>query len=120
MKLTSLTRLSFAISTPTSVPPLEEIVFNGIVRYAVPLGQFAPGKEWKLPLEDCSSLGRLQHTLKNQKMFMIILHLVMMLRLMVLVIISYLVIAMEVSGVVGAPFQTIVLPHDIARAEFQP
>ena len=36
------------------------------------------------------------------------------------VIISYLVIAMEVSGVVGAPFQTIVLPHDIAKAEFQP
>ena len=53
---------------------------------------------------------------------MIILHLVIMMRLMVLVmvIISYLVIAMEVSGVVGAPFQTIVLPHDIARAEFQP
>ena len=45
-----------------------------------------------------------------------------MMRLMVLVmvIISYLVIAMEVSGVVGAPFQTIVLPHDIAKAEFQP
>ena len=35
-------------------------------------------------------------------------------------IISYLVMAMEVSGVVGAPFQTIVLPQDIARAEFQP
>ena len=47
---------------------------------------------------------------------MIILRLVMMMRLMVLVIISYLVIAMEVSGVVGAPFQTIVLPHDIAKA----
>ena len=86
----------------------------------MPLGQFAPGKEWKLPLEDCSSLGRLQHTLKNQKMFMIILHLVMMMKLMVMVIISYLVIAMEVRGVVGAPFQTIVLPHDIAKAEFQP
>ena len=35
-------------------------------------------------------------------------------------IISYLVMAMEVRGVVGAPFQTIVLPQDIAKAEFQP
>ena len=34
--------------------------------------------------------------------------------------ISYLVMAMEVRGVVGAPFHTIVLPQDIARAEFQP
>ena len=34
--------------------------------------------------------------------------------------ISYLVMAIEVSGVVGAPFQTMVLPQDIARAEFQP
>ena len=60
--------------------------------------------------------------LEKSKDVMIILHLVIMMRLMVLVmvIISYLVIAMEVSGVVGAPFQTIVLPHDIAKAEFQP
>ena len=35
-------------------------------------------------------------------------------------LISYLVMAMEVRGVVGAPFHTIVLPQDIARAEFQP
>ena len=33
---------------------------------------------------------------------------------------SYLVMAMEVRGVVGAPFQIMVLPQDIARAEFQP
>ena len=35
-------------------------------------------------------------------------------------IFSYLVMAMEVRGVVGAPFQTMVFPQDIARAEFQP
>ena len=35
-------------------------------------------------------------------------------------IVSYLVMAMEVRGVVGAPFQTMVLPQVIARAEFQP
>ena len=35
-------------------------------------------------------------------------------------IFSYLVMAMEVRGVVGAPFHTIVLPQDMARAEFQP
>ena len=57
MKLTSLTLLSFAISTPTSVPPFGTFVAK------VQKHNLAPGRGWTPPQEGCSSPAHLQHTL---------------------------------------------------------
>ena len=58
MKLTSLTLLSFAISTPTSVPPLGSFVAKTQKQKSC-----KPGRELTPPQEGCSSPEHLQHTL---------------------------------------------------------
>ena len=100
MKLTSLTLLSFAISTPTSVPPLGLFVAKVQKHKSCHLAEGGHRPRKAVPLQHiCNTPWDLMPSVK---------------------IFSYLVMAMEVRGVVGAPFHTIVLPQDMARAEFQP